>query len=102
MVIFPAKKLNLYWTLCVDVFAEWNEDKYTNNVGIGERYPGLLLFGSDGKEIPVFFSATTNASINASVFIDAFKMMDNNRITMVTMLMDTGIILLELLTGISL
>ena len=53
-MISLVEKLNLCWALGVNVFAAWDEDKYINNVGVGKRHPGLLLFASDGKETPVF------------------------------------------------
>ena len=81
MEFFPVKKLNLCWVLGADVFNEWDEEKYINNFGIGKRHPGLLLFGSDGKEILVVVASTPHASIDASDLMDAFKIMDDNRNT---------------------
>ncbi len=44
VMIFAAKKLPTSWCLGIDVFAEFDEDNYENNFGIGRRYLGLKLF----------------------------------------------------------
>ena len=51
------------------------------NFGLGKRHPGLSLFTSDEKEVPVFFAATPDASMDASILRGAFEMMDENKIT---------------------
>ena len=52
------------------MFVEWDKDDYSSTVSIGMQHPGL---GADGTEIPVFYAATTNASLAASVLVDAGK-----------------------------
>ena len=69
------------WTMGVAVFAEWNDDDYTCNFGLGKQHPGLLLFGRDGKEIPVLFAATKNAPMDKYVLMQAFKMINDLGIT---------------------
>ena len=37
VIIFAAKKLPKSWCLGIDVFADYDEDNYKNNFGIGRR-----------------------------------------------------------------
>ena len=81
VVIFAAAKVRPCWAMGVDAFAEWNDNDYTCNFGLGNRHPGLSLIDRDGKAIPVMFAATKNASMDESVLMQAFKMMDDLGIT---------------------
>ena len=65
----------------VDILAEWDDDHLFNNFGLGKRYPGLSLYGRDGKEVPVLFAATPNASMDGNVLKQTFEMMDDNGIS---------------------
>ena len=76
-----AAKMKSCWAMSVDVFAEWKYDNYTCNFRLEKQHPGLLLFGHEGKEIPVMCAATKNASMDAPVLMQAFKMMEDLGIT---------------------
>jgi hypothetical protein len=58
VIIFAAKKLPKSWCLGIDVFADYDEDNYKNNFGIGRSYPGLQLFREDGTIIPICWAAS--------------------------------------------
>ena len=84
-VIFAAKKLSSAWTTGVEVFHELVKETESSdplrNHGPGKRYPGLVLHNDDGKEIPVLFAATPNASITSSILMETFRQMDEKGIT---------------------
>jgi hypothetical protein len=61
VIIFAAKKLPKSWCLGIDVFANYDEDNYENNFGIGRRYPGLQLFREDGTNIHICLTASPKA-----------------------------------------
>ena len=61
VIIFAAKKLPKSWCLGIDVFADYDEDNYENNFGIGRRYPGLQPLCEDGTIIPICWAASPKA-----------------------------------------
>jgi len=72
-VIFKGERLSPAWALGCDVFAEWVEgSEVVDNFGPGKRFPGLSLFDSNGKEIPVLFAATPSASMVGTILRDTF------------------------------
>ena len=81
-LIFKGDKLLPVLTMGVDVFAEWiTGDDHLQNFGMGKRYPGLVLYDKNGKEIPVMFAATPNASMTGSILRDMYAKMDELGIT---------------------
>ena len=47
----------------------------------GKQHPGLQLSTPDGKEIPILFAASPNASMTSDILTSAFKQMDEKNIT---------------------
>ena len=81
VIIFAAKKLPKSWCLGIDVFADYDEDNYENNFGIGRRYPGLQLFREDGTIIPICWAASPKACMTGEILTLVFRQMDKLGIT---------------------
>ena len=73
--------MNPLWPMGVDIFAEWDSTNEFNNFGPGKHHPGMSLYNSDGKEVPVLFATTPNTSMNGSVLLQSFKEMDRLDVT---------------------
>jgi len=69
------------WCLGIDVFANYDEDNYENNFGIGRRYPGLQLFREDGTIIPICWAASPKACMTGEILTLVFRQMDKLGIT---------------------
>jgi hypothetical protein len=81
VIIFAAKKLPKSWCLGIDVFADYDEDNYKNNFGIGRRYLGLQLFRKDGTIIPICWAASLKACMTGEILTMVFLQMDKLGIT---------------------
>jgi hypothetical protein len=75
VVIYKGKEVRVSWCLGLDVFAK------EEGFGLGKRYPGGSSISVNGKEVPILFAASENASMNESILADLFQRMDEFGIT---------------------
>jgi hypothetical protein len=76
VVIYKGKEVKVHWCLGLDAFAE-EEGLF----GPSKRYPSGSSITVDGKEVPILFAASENASKNKSILADLFMKMDELGIT---------------------
>ena len=81
VLIFAGEKMNQLSPMGVDIFAESGSTNKFNNFGPGKRHPGMSLYNSHDREVPVLFVVTPNASMNGSMLLQAFKEMDRLDVT---------------------
>lgn len=80
-VIFKGEKVVPSMAVGCDPFADFDDDDYASNFGPGKRFPGLPIHDHEGKEVPVVFAATTNASMTSTVLMQIFEKMDEKGIS---------------------
>jgi len=75
-IIFKGDVLDATWPLGIDIDKLPIVGDILENMGPGKAMPGISVFDDDGKEIPVIFAASENASMTTSVLADIFRKMD--------------------------
>ena len=75
-IIFKGDFLDATWPLGIDIDKLPIVGDILENMGPGKAMPGISVFDDDGKEIPVIFAASENASMTTSVLADLFRKMD--------------------------
>lgn len=75
-IIFKGDVLDATWPLGIDIDMIPIVGDILENMGPGKAMPGISVFDDDGKEIPVIFAASENASMTTSVLADIFRKMD--------------------------